>query len=243
MSCVRAAQPSAKEVAQRRVRSLSRDHLLVTKVLIGMNVAIHVWSIAQGNGGGGGGLATRDNPLAASWALRGVSVHDGDWYRIVTAGFIHYGLFHVLFNMLALYQLGLTLEGSIGRLRFAGIYFAAIVGGSAGALLLSPNGLTAGASGGVFGLAAAAVIGLRQRGVSFANTGWGPILLINLLFNLGATGVSIGGHLGGLAAGLISGAVVLNPRRKPNPAVDSAVIAVVTAIGFALALWFAGHPR
>ena len=214
--------------------------MLVTKALIALNVAIHVWSLVRASGVS---LGVRNNPLAPSWALWGPAVRDGDWYRIVSSGFIHYGLLHLGFNMFALYQLGLTLEGGIGRFRYAGIYMAATVGGSAGALLLSPGGLSAGASSGVFGLAAAAVIGLRQRGVSFANTGWGPVLLINLLFNLGQSGISLGGHLGGLVAGLAIGAVVLNPRRPPNVVTDAAVIAAVTALGFVLALVFAAHPR
>ena len=77
---------------------------------------------------------------------------DGEWYRLVTSGFLHFGIIHLAFNMLLLFQLGQLLEPAIGRIRFGLLYFAALLGGSAGALLLQPNALHGGASGAVFGL-------------------------------------------------------------------------------------------
>ena len=95
----------------------------------------------------------------------------GEWYRLVTAGFLHFGIIHLAFNMLLLFQLGQLLEPAIGRVRFGLLYFAALLGGSAGALLLQPNALHGGASGAVFGLMGAAFVGMRNRGVNPFSTG------------------------------------------------------------------------
>ncbi|MFM8712594.1 MAG: rhomboid family intramembrane serine protease, partial [Actinomycetota bacterium] len=69
------------------------------------------------------------------------------WYRLISCGFVHFGVIHVGFNMLLLYQLGRLIEPVIGPLRFGLLYFAALLGGSLGALLLSPDAATGGASG------------------------------------------------------------------------------------------------
>ena len=98
----------------------------------------------------------------------------GEWYRLVTSGFLHFGIIHIAFNMLLLFQLGQLLEPAIGRIRFGLLYFAALLGGSAGALILSAERRChGGASGAVFGLMAAAFVGLRNRGVNPFSTGIG----------------------------------------------------------------------
>ena len=79
--------------------------------------------------------------------------------------------------------------------------------------LFNDTHVNGGASGAIFGLAAAATIALYQRGVSFYNTGWGPLLVINLVLTFADSNVSIGAHLGGLVAGSILGFVMLHPRR------------------------------
>ena len=79
-------------------------------------------------------------------------IADGEYWRLVTAGFLHAGFFHLLFNMLSLYILGGLLEPAVGRLRFGLIYFVSLLAGSFGALLLEPTSPTVGASGAIFGL-------------------------------------------------------------------------------------------
>ena len=94
-------------------------------------------------------------------------------------------------------------------MRFGLLYFASLLAGSAGALLLSPNALTVGASGAAFGLMGALAVGMRLRGVDIWRTGIGTLLVINLLFTFAVPGISIGGHLGGLLGGVIAGWVLL----------------------------------
>ena len=133
----------------------------------------------------------------------------GEWYRVVTSGFLHFGIIHLAFNMYLLYMLGQMLEPAIGRIRFALVYLAALLGGSAGAMLVQPNGLHGGASGAVFGLMAAAFVGYMLRGVNPLTTGIGTTLLLNVVITFSIPGISKGGHIGGAVAGAICGLVVL----------------------------------
>jgi membrane associated rhomboid family serine protease len=139
--------------------------------------------------------------------------------------------------MYLLYMLGQMLEPAIGRIRFALVYIAVLLGGSAGAMLLEPDGLHGGASGAVFGLMAAAFVGYMLRGVNPLTTGIGTTLLLNVVITFSIPGISKGGHLGGAVAGALCGLVVLAPGHKRYPewmsyAVPAAVavISVVTAV-------------
>jgi membrane associated rhomboid family serine protease len=137
----------------------------------------------------------------------------GQWYRLVSSGFLHYGIFHLSFNMYALYMLGQTLEPMLGRLRFAMVYFACLLGGSAGALLLQPHGLHGGASGAVFGLFGLIMVGYIQRGINPLTTSLGGVLIINVLLSF-RPGISFGGHVGGAVAGAICGLVMMAPAQR-----------------------------
>ena len=149
--------------------------------------------------------------------LSRVFLDNGEWYRLVSAGFVHFGLFHVAMNMFLLFQLGRMLEPAIGSTKFALIYFASLLAGSAGALLLSPTAFTGGASGAVFGIMAAGVVGMRQHGVNPLKTGLGMTFAINIVLTLAIPGISIGGHFGGALAGAICGFVILAPSRIKIP--------------------------
>jgi membrane associated rhomboid family serine protease len=225
--CIKAAAPPRSEQLRRAWRGAD---LLVTKVLIGLNVLVFIPTIASG-----GALGRTGSTFHQDFALNGLDLAAGEWYRLVTSGFLHFGLLHVGMNMFILYQLGLTLESGIGRVRFVVIYFASLFAGSLGAVIMSPDALTAGASGAVFGMAAAATIGLHRRGVPFASTGWGPMLLFNLVFTFAVPGISVGGHIGGLAGGLIVGYLMLDPRvafhRPWLGYVAAAVVILVSVFG------------
>ncbi len=188
---------------------------LVTRALIAINIAVFLW-VASGRQvfTPAGFINQHEYDLALSEMF----VADGEWWRLVTSGFLHFGLFHIGMNMLLLWQLGELLEPALDRTRFALLYFASMLGGAAGALLLSPNALTGGASGAVFGLMAAATVGLSQRGVNPFRTGIGATLLINLLITFTIPNISVGGHLGGAAMGAAVGYVMLEPRwKRPAP--------------------------
>jgi membrane associated rhomboid family serine protease len=186
-------QGTAKVAAAVGVRG---DDLL-TRVLIGVNVAIFLAEMATGAALSNFGSSS----LISHLALYGPNVAHGDWYRLITSGFLHYGFLHLGMNMYALWLLGGSLERIMGRWRFAVIYAVSLLAGSAGALLLNPCALTAGASGAIFGLFGAALVLERQRVI--AAQGLMGIILINLVFSVLVPGISLGGHLGGFAGGAL----------------------------------------
>ncbi len=136
----------------------------------------------------------------------------------MTSGFLHFGIVHIGFNMFLLFQLGQLLEPRLGRIRFGLLYFAALLAGSLGELVIQPSsGIAGGASGAVFGLMAAAAIGLYHQGINIFRTGIGSLLILNLVLTFAIPGIAIGGHLGGAIGGAICGFAMLAPRWKGYP--------------------------
>ena len=216
--CVRSARPPARERARRWNATQS---ILSTRVLIAINAFVFLWMLT-----GPVSTSRRQFDLGLSLSF----IENGEWYRIVTSGFLHFGLIHVAMNMLLLWQLGQLLEPALGQLRFVLLYFASMFGGAVGALALTPDGLTGGASGAVFGLMAAATVGLQQRGVNPLRTGIGATLVLNLLITFTIPGISIGGHLGGALMGAAVGYVMLQPRRTRSTPVVTIVVPVAAMV-------------
>jgi membrane associated rhomboid family serine protease len=189
---------------RQRVQTMRSLHVdpIATYVLIGINVLMFL-----GSGGGGGiltGGGSGGSRVFNDFALYGPAIDLGhDYWRLITGGFLHSGILHIGFNMYILYWLGTMLEPSLGHARFLALYFASLLAGSFGALLLDPNAVTVGASGAVFGLMGAAFMLQRARGMDPMQSGLGPIILINLVLGFVIPNVSIGGHLGGLIGGAL----------------------------------------
>jgi len=207
-------------------RSNNVPPFVATNALIAINVGLFVWMTLGEVGTVMFGNTESDRTL--DFVISRAFLEQGEWYRLVSCGFVHFGVIHVGFNMLLLYQLGRLIEPVIGALRFSLLYFAALLGGSLGALLLSPDAATGGASGAVFGLMAASVVGVGQRGINPLRTGLGVTFAINVLFTLAVPGVSVGGHFGGAAIGAIVGALSLAPRSWRVPAWASIAVPVAT---------------
>ncbi len=205
-----AGRPSG---VRRATTALGRSETAyATYALIAINVVVFVAEIARGGGAtsvGGGGSLIHDGGLYGP-----AIANDGEWYRIVTAGFLHAGPLHLLFNMLALYVLGTLIEPAIGTLRFCGIYLAGLLAGSFGALLLSADQNTVGASGAIFGLFGAAFLIARRRQLESLASQIGLWLVLNLVFTLSIPGISIGGHLGGLVGGTLAAFFVTMGERR-----------------------------
>jgi membrane associated rhomboid family serine protease len=205
---------------------------VLTYILIGICVALAFGSSASGGSTVGGDNGT----LFSDFALSRATVGDGDFWRLLTAGFLHAGFLHLFFNMYALYILGTMLEPAIGRLRFGVIYFVSLLAGSFGALLLQPTGFTVGASGAIFGLMGAAVIIMRNRGINPMESGLGLWIGLNLLITFTFPGISIGGHLGGLVGGGLAALVLFDGAerlrlRPPVTELIAAGIGVLSVIG------------
>ncbi len=220
----------SKQKTQVHTAATLRSDPQLTYILIALNVIAFVALLSSGAGADG-----RGGRIYGDGALFGPAVAAGDWWRIITSGFLHAGVIHIAFNMYFLYFLGTLLEPAIGKLRFGLIYFVSLVGGSFGALLLSPEKVTVGASGAVFGLMGAAILIMRARGIDPMQSGLGITLMLNLAITFLLPGISIGGHLGGLAAGGIAGYLLFEVGER-YPARRGAVLAACVALGVGLAI-------
>jgi membrane associated rhomboid family serine protease len=210
--------------AQRRT---DRNPGIVTKTLIAINVGIYLLQLA-----GGASINANSGWIFEHGALYGPLVADGDWHRLLTAAFLHYGPIHLGMNMLALWWIGRPLESALGPLRYAMLYVVSGLAGSAGALIVNPTGVTVGASGAIFGILGAAIILERQQTYVLGGSAI-TLLVVNLAFTFAVPGISIGGHLGGLAGGAL--AILALSRLGTRSAVygrnDLVSIASLIAVG------------
>lgn len=191
------AQARAPVRLRRTVRQASAAEAIVTRALIAVNALVYLAELARG-----AGVNANTGWIFDHGALYGPLVAVGDWWRLITAAFLHYGPIHLGMNMLALWWFGGAVESALGRGRFLLLYLVSGLAGSAGALLASPNQVTVGASGAIFGMLGALLILQRQATGSFA----GPALtmiVVNLAFTFAVPNISYGGHLGGLAGGIL----------------------------------------
>jgi membrane associated rhomboid family serine protease len=203
--------------------------LVATYGLIAANVIVFLVEIGTAGNSTGFGSSFTNKLL-----LYGPKVADGEVWRIVTSGFLHYGFLHILFNMYALYILGGLLEPRIGRVRFLLLYFVSLLSGSFGALVISPNDLTAGASGAIFGLLAAGIIFARTQGAGYiANQLW-LWVGISVLFTVANRGqISVGGHIGGFIGGGLAALVLFEVPRRIRAFPAAAAPLLVAGVGAA----------
>ena len=243
-----------KAHGQRSPTVASLRNPIATKVLIGLNVGVYVLVAVAGGAQGlwelpGSELADRlvliggfGSPLGNGQYVQvpGLGVAEGEWWRLITGGFLHAGILHLGMNMLLLWILGGMLEPVLGRLRFVALYVASLLAGSMGVMLIEPTAATVGASGAIFGLMGAAVALQRSRGINPWQSGLGGLILINVLITFGVPGISVGGHPGGLVGGLVAGLAVFEVERRTDS--DWAAVGVCAALTVAytgVALWAA----
>jgi membrane associated rhomboid family serine protease len=228
---MRCPECAGQKTQVRTMRSMAVDPT-VAYVLIAINVLMYF-----------GQSASPSNSVYRDFVLYGPLVADGEWWRLLTAGFLHGGMFHLLLNMYALFFLGRMIEPALGHVRFAGLYFASLLAGSLGAVLLDPDTPVVGASTAIFGLLGAAIVMARNRGIDIMASGLGPVLIINLIITFfPGFNISVGGHVGGLIGGVIAALAIealASRRRSPVAAVlvcaVIAIVSVVAAVAFTTA--------
>jgi membrane associated rhomboid family serine protease len=212
---------------------------VVTQALIAINVIVFLAETASGASLGGvsqNGIGTVYEH-GALWGPLITQSHE--YYRLLTAGFLHDGFLHILFNMVFLYFMGAMLEPIIGRLNFAVVYFVSLLAGSFGALLFEPQAVTVGASGACFGVLGALIVVAHYRGISIWQSGLAMVLLINIVFDLTVSGISIGGHIGGAVGGAICGWLIIElgeRRRMPAVAIGGCLLVGVLSVIAAIAV-------
>jgi membrane associated rhomboid family serine protease len=202
----------ARSVRQARTTfggRISGDTSRVTIALIALNVAVFVLGLLLGQRE----LQARFANVPGAPGLFGVA--DGEFYRLLTAAFLHAGVFHLAVNMFALASLGPQLETALGRVRYLALYLLSALGGSTLSFLLSPvNTFGVGASGAIFGLFGAYFVIVRRLG---GETGAiTTLLLINLVITFAVPRIDWRAHLGGLIVGAVIAAAMAYAPRGPQ---------------------------
>ncbi|MER5178651.1 rhomboid family intramembrane serine protease [Streptomyces sp. NPDC002896] len=236
--CVREGSGTGHAPAANQPRTIAggtmaSDPRLVTKILVGINLAVFVVQLSIGD-------RFTDSfdligrayvPLLGS--LEGVA--DGQWYRLVTAMFLHGGVVHIAFNMLSLWWIGAPLEAALGRARYIALYVVSGLAGSALTYLLAaPNQPSLGASGAIFGLFGATAVLMRRL-----NYDMRPVialLVINLVFTFTWANIAWEAHVGGLVGGVVVGYAMVHAPRERRTLIQSATCAVVLAVSLVMVL-------
>jgi membrane associated rhomboid family serine protease len=240
MRCPECARQTTKVRVGKGAFSPTAGKMPATIVLIAINVVVFLVELASGGVGGlnGGGSLIHDA------GLRGPDIANGDWWRVISGGFLHAGFLHLLLNMYVLWVAGSILEPGIGTPRFLGIYFVSLIAGSLGALIADPNTVTVGASGAIFGLMAAVIVVARGRGVEQVASQFGLFVVLNLVLTFSIPGISVGGHVGGLVGGAVAAMLVILVERRmsgrPGFTLELVGIVAMIAATFAGALAVAG---
>jgi membrane associated rhomboid family serine protease len=227
----------------------------LTVALIAVNVLVYALQTRSSNvvvsmdSGTTGGAQLVQGSVDGHYALWGPMVSSGEWWRLLTSGFLHASVLHLGMNMLSLFFLGRVMEPVLGTLRLGLIYFVSLAAGGLGVIVAEPDALTLGASGAIFGLAGALLVIANSRGIGVMQSGIGPVVLLNLAITFTIPGISIGGHIGGLTGGAAIAAVMLElekrrrfSRRGPAPLVAIALTAFVGLLVIAVALARSKYP-
>ncbi|MDR3084052.1 MAG: rhomboid family intramembrane serine protease [Streptomyces sp.] len=229
--CVRGGSGTGHSPAAAQPRTLAggtvtADPRLVTKLLIGINLAVFLVQLSAGD------RFTEQFELVGqavfSWQGPLEGVAEGQWYRLLTAMFLHGGYVHIMFNMLNLWLLGGQLEAALGRARYLALYFSSGLAGSALTYLIAaPNQPSLGASGAIFGLFGATAVLVRRL-----NYDMRPViamLAISLILTFGLSNIAWQAHIGGLVGGVVVGYAMVHAPRERRALVQYGVCAVVLA--------------
>ncbi|MFD5819117.1 rhomboid family intramembrane serine protease [Streptomyces sp. NPDC127038] len=216
--CVRGGSGTGHAPAANQPRTLAggavaSDPRLVTKVLIGLNLALYLVQVSVGD------AFTNNFDLFGRALLSGEvqGVAEGQWYRMLTSMFLHGSITHILFNMVSLWWIGGPLEAALGRARYITLYFVSGLSGSALTYLLAgPNQPSLGASGAIYGLFGA--IAVLYRRLNYDMRPLIGLLIVNLIITFNPSfNIAWQAHVGGLIAGVVVGyAMVHAPRERRN---------------------------
>jgi membrane associated rhomboid family serine protease len=204
-ACVAEARPAARSSVARTVAgAVHGGQPRATYTLIGINVLVFVAVAAQARSlTGFGGSSIYNGSMLVPMFVAG-----GEWWRLVTSGFLHLSVTHILLNMLALYFIGLGLERVLGLWRYLALYFLSLLGGSAAIMLFADVATgSAGASGAIFGLMGALLVTLKRLHLDLRQVGF--IIVLNLIATFAIPGISWQAHVGGLIVGAAVGAVMV----------------------------------
>ncbi|MBW8702142.1 Rhomboid protease GluP [Streptomyces sp. MBT84] len=229
--CVRSGSGTGHAPAAPTPRTLAggtvtADPRLLTKVLIGVNLALFLVQRSVGDR-----FTDRFDLVGRAYVplLGGIEgIAEGQWYRLLTSMFLHVNYIHILFNMLSLWWIGGPLEAALGRARYLALYFVSGLAGSALTYLLADaNQPSLGASGAIFGLFGATAVLMRRLRYDMRPVI--ALLVINLIFTFGWGNIAWQAHIGGLVGGVVVGYAMVHAPRERRLLVQYGVCAVVLA--------------
>jgi len=224
------AQRAMRPTRQAR-RTIAGFDAPATVGLVALNVLVYLITVYQGFG-----VSSPGGPLFDKGALVGAQIYaQGDWYRIVTAMFLHASLLHLAFNMIALYWLGTIVEQAVGTWRYLLIYLVSGIAGSAGALVFSsPFAVTVGASGAIFGIMGALLVLEYRATGTFAGPALG-LIAINLLLSFVIPNISWGGHVGGLVGGVLATFALLHFQYQRPRSLGPVLVCLIMVVSILVA--------
>lgn len=225
MRCPECAKQRTRVV---RPRSMTSAAPVATQAIVAINGLIYLAELFTGSGFG--------NVVSGTVYEKGVLwgpllQYQDEYWRLVTTGFLHASFFHVAFNLFFIWMIGRSLEPAIGTSRFVAVYFASLLCGSLGVMLLDFDSATVGASGAAFGLLGALLVEARSRGIDLWSTGLLQLALLNFAFTFLFPGIAIGAHVGGFVGGILVGVIYDQCDRRRLP--RSVSLAAGVAVGVA----------
>ncbi len=205
-----ASQPAPPAAPPPARLAIPSHRAIVTWLIISANVI--VWLLMEMNGG-----SDNTDTLIAFGAKVNELINQGEVWRLFTAMFLHIGIIHLAVNQYSLYNVGTVLERFFGSIRFSILYVLAGLCGSLASYWFSPNSISAGASGAIFGLVGALGVFFLLHRKLFGSTAnrilvnIAAIAAFNLVLGASIAGIDNMAHVGGLLGGIAVGAT-LSPR-------------------------------
>lgn len=204
--------------------TVSADPRLVTKILLAVNLLAFAVQLSLAEQ-----FTDRFNLIGRAyvpWLGSVEGVAEGQWYRLLTAMFLHSSYMHIAFNMLSLWWIGGPLEAALGRARYLTLYLVSGLAGSALTYLLAaPNQPSLGASGAIFGLFGATAILMRR--LKYDMRPVVILLVINLIITFGWGNIAWEAHIGGLVGGLVIGYAMVHAPRERRALIQYGACALV----------------
>lgn len=199
------------------------DRLLVTPVLIAINLVAFLVTAAQA----GSAVDLSASQLFVDGALIPAQVASGEYWRLLTGGFLHGSLIHIAANMLSLWFLGGPVERILGRGRFLALYLVSLLGAAVSVMLFAaPVSLTIGASGAIYGVMGALVVAFKRMRADLRSLIF--IVGLNIWITFQFAGISWQGHLGGLVVGAAIGAAMVYPPPRTRQTWQWGAVAAMT---------------
>jgi len=209
--------------------------IVATHILIFINVLVFFLTYIL-SGMNLGSLA-----LLKYGGLNSLLVQSGEVWRLITSGFLHGGLFHLLFNMYALYVIGTQIENFVGKYKFLIIYFVSMISAGLLSCAINPNVVSVGASGAIFGLLGALVyFGYHYRLYlsSILKNQIIPLILLNLVLGFVMSGIDNAAHIGGLIGGLLISITLGVQRNEEKSEKVNGLIALLIYFSFLIYIVF-----